>query len=233
MNKFLLLAIALAISLCGCASNKKQPQAKKIYERPWIGGHFERVSTPAAVKTNAQHFAGHGVLITRVREQTPLAAAGLQEGDLLLAINGKNIRSETDLQAAIDHAASGPLTFTVFRHGEISEKPVTPGIERFEKAHHVIIAIGLSANLNFDLYPNPDFSLVALGFDSKGERLDLRDAAAKYRTEELHQNEPANNEGWQGLASNEGWKAWLGPFAYSENKMIISQESSRRVSDSR
>jgi hypothetical protein len=114
----------------------------------------------------------------------------------------------------------------VYRAGQLSDKSISPGVERFQKIHHVIFGIGISSHLEFDLFPNPDFSLVALGFDSSGKRLDLNDAAVKYRTEQ-GEYVAADKGGWQGIQSDEGWKAWLGPFALSENKMIISQEPVR------
>jgi predicted metalloprotease with PDZ domain len=108
-TKITLLRTALiALLFCGCASNKPQA-AKKIYERPWIGGSFERVLTPATLRTNAQHFAGHALLVTRAREDSPLAKAGLQEGDVLLTLNGKNIRFEKDLEKSIDRLGFQPL----------------------------------------------------------------------------------------------------------------------------
>jgi membrane-associated protease RseP (regulator of RpoE activity) len=163
------------------------------------------------------------MLVTRVREESPLAKAGIVEGDVLLRINDTNVRFEQDLQRVVDRAGATPLSIELFRDGEITEKSVTPGVERYQKIHHMIFALGLSTHFEIDLLPTPDFSLVALGFDSKGKRLDLRDAAAKYRIArgEYYRDD---KDGWQGLSSAEGWKAWLGPLAVSENKLIISQE---------
>ena len=223
--QIILATIVTTALLCGCASSEKKTQTKKIHERPWIGGTFERVSTPAAVRTNAQkRFAGHGLLVTRVREETPLAKAGIAEGDLLLTMNGKNVRFQHHLEKAIDEAGSGPITVNIFRDGEVTEKSIVAGVERYQEVHHIMFGIWLSSHLDFDLYPNPDFSLVALGYDTKGKRLDLRDAVAKYRTAHGEYRRD-DNEGWQGLSSEEGWKTWLGPIMYSENKLIISQES--------
>jgi membrane-associated protease RseP (regulator of RpoE activity) len=216
-----LSAIACLI-FCGCASSK--PQAKKTYDRPWIGGSFKRVATPTSVRTNAQHFAGHAMLLSRVREETPLAKAGLREGDVILAVNGQNVRSEKNFFKIVDRNGPSPLRLNIYRSGEISEQSVTPGLERFQKIHHITFGIGLATYMVFDLYPNPDFNLVALGYDTQRERLDVRSAGAKYRVEQGELNQ-TSKDGWQGLSSKEGWRAWLGPIAYSENKMIISQEA--------
>jgi membrane-associated protease RseP (regulator of RpoE activity) len=226
MRTILTLAFSATLLFCGCASNKQQTKTKPILERPWIGGSFERVSTPASVRTNAQKFAGHGILITRVREETPLAKAGLQEGDLLLALNGKNVRLARDLHKIVDSASAGPLQATIYRAGEISEKSITPGLERYQKSHHIMIRIGFATKFDVDVYPDPDFSLIALGLDHELRRMNLGDAVAKYRTERGEYLRD-DREGWRGLSSSEGWTTWLGPFAYSENKMIISQEPAR------
>jgi membrane-associated protease RseP (regulator of RpoE activity) len=224
MRAQILVTIIAAVALCGCASGEKKAEMKKIYERPWIGGSFERVSTPAVVRTNGQNFAGHGMLVTRVRDEAPLAKAGVVEGDLLLSANGKNVRFERDLRKVVDAASAGSIAINVYRDGQISEKTITPGVERYQNIHHVAFGIWLSTHFDVDIFPNPDFSLIALGYDSKGKRLDLRDAVAKYRTaqgEYYHDDK----DGWQGLSSAEGWRTWLGPIAVSENKLIISQEA--------
>lgn len=225
MRELLILSVGI-LFLSGCASSETKHAAKKIHERPWIGGTFERVATPASVRTNGQHFAGHGLLITRAREETPIARAGLQEGDVILTVNGKNVRFERDIQQLVDRAGTGPVSATIYRAGEISEKSISPGVERYQELHHVVFGIGVATYMVFDLFPNPDFSLVALGYETKAKRLDLQDPSAKYRRS---QGEYLANDkdGWQGLQSAEGWKAWLGPVALSESKLIISQESPR------
>src|SRR4051812_41668514 len=178
MRTIAILTLGGALLLCGCASNQTKQEAKKIYERPWIGGAFERVANPAAVGTNAQHFGKHGLLITRAREDTPLTKAGLQEGDLLVAVNGTNVRDESNFRKLVERAGPEPLKLTVYRAGEISEKTIAPGLERFQIVHNIMFALPLSPHLDFDLYPNPDFSLVALGYNHKDKRLDLRGGGA-------------------------------------------------------
>src|SRR4051812_41580572 len=151
MRAQLTLTIIVTLLFCGCASGEKKTHAKKIYERPWIGGSFERVATPAAVRTNTQqHFAGHGMLVTRVREETPLAKAGVAEGDLLLTMNGKDVRFELHLEKEIDSAGAGPIVINIYRDGQISEKTITPGVERYQIMHHVAFGIWLSTHFDID-----------------------------------------------------------------------------------
>jgi len=227
MRSTLFLAATACLFLCGCASEK--PQAKKIYERPWIGGSFESVRTPPSIRTNnAQRFGKHGALITRVNSDTPLAKAGLQEGDLIIAVNGKNVRYDHDIRRISDMTNATPLTLTIYRDGAIAEKTVTPGVERYEKLHSISFVLSLSTHFDIDIFPNPDFSLIALGYNHKNDRINLTDPKSTYQRK-LRETEgkPPEQNGWHGLPSDEGWRAWLGPFLLAQNKMIISQEPGR------
>jgi S1-C subfamily serine protease len=52
---------------------------------------------------------GGGLYISKVKDDSPASKAGLQEGDVLLAIDGKEI----DRRGFFDHPSYGPLTWTV------------------------------------------------------------------------------------------------------------------------
>ena len=219
-----LLTLTLISFACGCATNKQE--TKTIHERPWIGGKFETVATPHAIHTNNTTYRKRGALLTDLQPDSPLAKAGLQEGDLILRLSGENIRFEKDIRKRVDHSQNNPLTFTIYRAGEISEKSVTPGIERFQNYNTIAFGLGFRANYELDLFPNPDFSLIALGYDTKDDRLDLHSTKAKYeKSLEDAQGKPNGQSRWIGLRSDEGWQAWLGPIWLTQNKMIVSQES--------
>lgn len=226
MRTILTLTVGATLFLCGCASNKQQTKTKPIFERPWIGGKFETVATPQSVRTNTTGYRARGALITHLNSDAPLARAGLQEGDLVLRVNGDNVRFERDITKRVDASKNTPLAFTVYRAGEISEKTVTPGLERYQKYNTIAFGLGFRTNFEVDLFPNPDFSLIALGYDVKNDRIDLRDPAAKYRKAlEAEQGKSNEQSEWIGLSSDEGWKGWLGPIWLTQNKMIVSQES--------
>lgn len=221
--------LAGATLLCGCASNKEQQsKTKPIFERPWVGGKFETVATPQMVRTNATGYRGRGALLTKVNANSPLAKAGLQEGDVVLRINGENVRFEKEIHKRVERSENNPLTFTIYRGGEISEKRVAPGVEKFQKFNAIVFGFAFRTNYELDLFPNPDFSLIALGYDIKDDRLDLEDAKSKYRkTLEDGQGKPDMEKEWIGLRSDEGRTAWLGPIWWTQNKMIVSQEAAR------
>lgn len=218
--KSIILSVATAVCLCGCASDKSS--AKKTYERPWIGGKFETMSTPASVRTNTVKFAKRGALLTRAEKDAPLSNAGLQEGDLILAVNGKNVRYDREVRSAVEKNGVMPSTFAIYRGGEVMEKAVAPGVERFQKQRMIVFGIALSTHFDVDIYPNPDFSLIALGCETKRDRLDLHGPKGRYMKGFQEKESPKTVAA--GLRSEEGWKVWLGPVWFTENKMILSQE---------
>jgi hypothetical protein len=221
MKTSLLITAMCAILCGGCASNK-QTQAKKIYERPWVGGNFKTVPTAASVRADWRHFGKTGALLTSAYKDTPLEKAGLQEADVVLAVNGAKVNTAKKIS---DAAGSGPATFTIYRNGEIMEKSVQPGVERYEKYHSIALAFSLSPQIHFDLLPNPDFSLFVLGLKHDEQQLQLRDVEAKYLRDIEARDGKVKAEGdWKGLRSEEGWKFWVGPIWIDERKMIVAQE---------
>jgi len=222
--KHLYLAL-LSVLFCGCASSKKTAKTEPIFERPWIGGRYEMVWTPKSAQTNSPSYGKHSALISTLHTNSPLQKAGLQETDLILAVNGEKVRTEKQIHKAVKKTGTSPATFTIYRNGEILEKSVTPGRERFQNWRAIMFGLGLSTRWEFKLWPTPDFSLVALGFDEEPKRLDLQDSKSKfYLAEKARQGQPENQDGWIGLLSDEGRKTWLGPIAFEKRRVIVSQE---------
>jgi len=223
-NRALALAGAVTVlGLTGCASSK--PQAKAIHERPWIGGSFESVKSPKAAREEGRHFGRWGVLVTEAPSETPLHNAGLEPSDVILAVNDKNVRWAGGIGDALRNDA--PLKFTVYRKGEFLEKTVNPGIERYQDENSFIFGIGFATRYTLDVWPDPDFSLLAVGYKEDKKRVDLRSAKGRY-LHELREKEhlASAEETWQGLPVEEGWKAWLGPISFAQNKVIVSQSAS-------
>src|SRR5437868_3901135 len=98
-----LLGIACAgLLLCGCVSSKKAEAIKPILERPWIGGHYEMVWTPKSARTNSGVYGKYSALLSSFHTNSPLQKAGLQEADLILAVNGKKVRSEKEIHKRVE-----------------------------------------------------------------------------------------------------------------------------------
>jgi serine protease Do len=65
-----------------------------------------------------------GVIVSRVGRGSPAEEAGLQVGDVIVAMGGQRVRSTSDVQAiinAIDVRETRTLKLTIFRDGELSE----------------------------------------------------------------------------------------------------------------
>jgi S1-C subfamily serine protease len=69
-----------------------------------------------------------GALVNNVAQGSPAAAAGIQQGDVITAINGQAITSESDLLVALAHAKPGQtVSITVNRNGQIITLHATLG----------------------------------------------------------------------------------------------------------
>jgi membrane-associated protease RseP (regulator of RpoE activity) len=75
--------------------------------------------------------AGEGVpklttIIDEVVADSPAAAAGLQKGDRIVAVEGKRVEDWQDLPNEIKDRAGVTTTFTIERDGRLLDVPVTP-----------------------------------------------------------------------------------------------------------
>ena len=71
--------------------------------------------------------ADRGVVIVRVMPSTPAEAAGLQRGDLIQSVGGREILDVTDVQSQVENSGlDKPLKVEVLRAGEVEVISVTP-----------------------------------------------------------------------------------------------------------
>ncbi len=69
-----------------------------------------------------------GAYVTRVYDGTGAAAAGIQEGDIIVEVEGESITSATDLMLAVrSHQIGETVTVTVYRDGETIQLQATLG----------------------------------------------------------------------------------------------------------
>ena len=67
-----------------------------------------------------------GAVITVAAPELSGAKAGLQEGDIITAVNGEKVESADELVSAVkEYEVGASVTFTVFRSGENLEVKVT------------------------------------------------------------------------------------------------------------
>ncbi len=93
--------------------------------RPMLG-----VQLKSAIDETDAHALGlpkpEGVLVNEVLPNSPAQAAGIKAGDVILAVNGKEVDAANEIQILIaEHKPGDVVTLTVFRDGKKSEKKVT------------------------------------------------------------------------------------------------------------
>jgi serine protease Do len=84
--------------------------------RGWFGIQIQEISESDAKDLD---LATSGVLIAKVEDNSPAQKAGLKRYDLIVAVNGKAVKTKTDLQMEIANSAPGDeISVTIFRNRE-------------------------------------------------------------------------------------------------------------------
>lgn len=103
------------------------PEARTlmIYSDAVAGARFKELTPDSEL---LEYFPGveqgQGLLIYKVVENTPAYAAGLREGDVVLAVNGEPVRTVADLRRLWPH--SGEVELTYVRRGEKQACTIPP-----------------------------------------------------------------------------------------------------------
>ena len=88
------------------------------------------VSTSPANNDQSEAF-GDGALIQEVVSGAAADQAGLRNGDVVVAVDGRSISEATELTAAVREAAAGSkVSLTINRNGSIQDVDVTLGDSR-------------------------------------------------------------------------------------------------------
>jgi serine protease Do len=88
--------------------------------RGWLGVQIQEVSPAIASSLGLKN--DHGALVAVVTPDSPGAAAGLKQGDVVLAFNGSDVSKMRDLPRFVSAAAPGSKsTLTVWRDGKESQ----------------------------------------------------------------------------------------------------------------
>ena len=99
--------------------------------RGHIGVVAQQALIPEAIARAAGLDQAYGLWVAGVERSGPAAQAGVQEGDLIVAIDGRPITGLDDLLRALDHDAIGrALELGVIRDGKRRAMAVTPGEHR-------------------------------------------------------------------------------------------------------
>ncbi|CAN5757992.1 hypothetical protein BH24ACI1_BH24ACI1_27350 [soil metagenome] len=73
---------------------------------------------------------GKGLLINNVRENSPAAKAGLKAGDVIVEIEGKEVKGMTDLIRALNEKKEGDVSLTIVRDRNRQTVRVTPEVSK-------------------------------------------------------------------------------------------------------
>jgi S1-C subfamily serine protease len=93
--------IGFAIAIDGARSVIDQIRTKTTGRQAWIGVTFDSIgSSAAAVQIGLQPDA-RGAAVVAVFADSPASKAGLREGDVVVAVDGKAVRSAADMSKAL------------------------------------------------------------------------------------------------------------------------------------
>ena len=95
--------------------------------RGWIGVAVQRAAIPRRQAVAAGLAQDSGVLITSIEAGSPAAAAGLVEGDVVVAAGERRVTGADDLIRALDwRSLETPLPLALLRRGRLEHAVVTP-----------------------------------------------------------------------------------------------------------
>lgn len=105
------------------------PPPVRFEERPYMGFDGQDIEPDVAKLLNLK--VKTGVLVTDVREGSPAAVAGLQKNDVVVALDGAEIKSFQDLRKALDGKKPNEVvTLSAVRGEEKADYKVTLGVRR-------------------------------------------------------------------------------------------------------
>ncbi|MCI0650464.1 MAG: PDZ domain-containing protein [Planctomycetes bacterium] len=229
MNWQLGLLSSVLVLGVGCAS------PELVFERGWVGASFEDYSVDGRRGGEAVPEGGNTarlllpadrdevVLVSKVFPGTPSAQAGLQPGDVILALDGKRLGSAKGLQSEIDSASPGSEhSLCVYRFGETIDKELKVGVEKFRRRGTISFGIGFSSGI--DVVPDPNINVLGqLVFHKSSQRAELQ---APRNLLSRHLFESASDEGdWYGR-NGEGFYFHFILFGVGRRVEVISQECS-------
>jgi membrane-associated protease RseP (regulator of RpoE activity) len=206
-----------------------QAGSSRTHERAWFGGeyklarrsNFSASSDSDLVRAFPEALAGSqraGLLLVALATNTPAAAAGLREGDLVVQANGRPTPSLREFHRLIDgHEPGAAFAVTAYRDGDMREFTVTLGRESYRRER--TLGLGLMLSSRIDLLPNPDFSLVAAGFKRRAQRVELESPESKFV---LHTRSEAGDA--PRVPAREGWRVWLAIVNVGSHKRVLTQE---------
>jgi S1-C subfamily serine protease len=101
---------------------KKGEKVEFGEKKPYIGIGIDKISQEIAERENVKY----GVVITQVYENSPAEYAGLKEGDVIIAIDGKKVETPEDLIKEVKkHSPDDKIVLTIVRNKKERKIKVT------------------------------------------------------------------------------------------------------------
>ena len=120
------MGVSFAIPIEMAMDVVKQLKENGRVSRGWLGVEILEVSRDLALSYGLDR--PRGALVARVMEDSPAAAAGVQEEDIIVEFNGQDIERSGELPHYVGRAPVGePSRFTVIRGGKKLKLTVTIG----------------------------------------------------------------------------------------------------------
>ncbi len=225
-----------AVCLSACSSSGEN-------QRGWVGGSFKEVyegKEPALTPTvlyglPKESKASKGLFFLGAHKSTPICSSGLKQGDLILAVDEKPIRSQEAFQELVWEAEPGHvLKFNVWREGSEQEIEVVVGKETYQ--HSLSFGVSLSDLLgstffgnsyNIDPWPfDGDFNLLGVIQYKQVERYkDLRSHDYDLEYDYLEQLYPDQEIHVLNRRSFKEKRLQILPLTIRLEKQILKQET--------
>lgn len=114
-------------------------KADGVVERGWLGVNIQTISEDIAASLGLDRT--DGALVSEVRPDGPAAKAGIQAGDVILAVNGEKVETLRELPRIIaDTEPGSDAKITLWRDGESRDLDVQIGL--MPRAQKVAAAVG-------------------------------------------------------------------------------------------
>lgn len=217
--------VAVSLLLAGCTGHPRS------HERGWIGGEYKVAKSPspwssldtaAAFPRQLRSSQRAGILVTALSSNAPAFLAGVRPGDLVLKVADQPVSKLSAFRGSIDREHPGHLlTITVFRDGQILEPQVTVGRELYSRWG--TLSIGTPRFAGLDLWPNPSFSLVAVGYMRDQRRAEI--AAPETQFIRNYGYGAGDHGPARDVSSPEGWRFWVPCIELGSCRRILSQET--------
>jgi hypothetical protein len=203
-----LLFCALVCALTGCANTKRKVTT---HERGWIDGEFltanpkavsaESLLAPAMDHEESLRAPKAGILVKQCGCKS--TATVLQDGDVILELNQRPMSKLKGFSRAIGRAKPGSsLPAKLYRRGDLLRVQIPVGRETYQREG--LLVLGLPTIIHgWDLWPDPGFSLVLLGYEPSAGTAKPRDSDNFVQR----------------------WAVWAGVLEFSSGRKILSRET--------